>query len=262
MTLTVGEINYANVYPIFNSLRGTQGLKFVKGVPSHLNRALSEGAIDLAFCSSIEYARGADKYLIIPDISISCLNRVKSVMLFSKLPVEELSGEKIYLTGESGTSVVLLEIILREYYGLSPVFTDNPDEAVAELNIGDRALFKYYNEKSPHVYDMCFEWNRFTGLPFVFALWIVRRETAETKRAELERFISKLSEIKEDSKNNLAALLDHYTFKGLSNFEILDYWETICYDLTEKHVKGLLYFYSLAKKLGRIKEIPPLRFFV
>jgi chorismate dehydratase len=176
--------------------------------------------------------------------------------------MEELRWKKVYLTGESSTSVVLFRILINEMYGFQPEFTDREEEASARVLIGDRALFELYNGQNVHVYDLCTLWNSHTGLPFVFALWIVRKETAEKKRAELEDFVVKLADIKKDSKHNLAALLDYYTFKGLTSYQIIDYWETISYDLTDRHVQGLLKFYSYAHKYGVLKEVPPINFFI
>lgn len=260
--LSIGQIDYANVYPIFHQLQKLDKYKLVKGVPSFLNSAIREGGIDAAFCSCIEYARNPEKYYVIPNISISCLDRVKSVMLFSNKPIEELKGTEIYLTGESATSIVLFEILMREKYGISPSFTRDNADAPACVLIGDKALFGTYNGEWGYVYDLCSLWQEFTGLPFVFALWIVRKETVEEKYEEVAEFVKNLDEIKRDSKKNLATLLDHYTLRGLSSYQIIDYWETINYDLSDNHIQGLLKYFSLAKKIGRLKKVPALEFFV
>jgi len=86
--LRIGEIQYANVYPIFYYLKKvpSQDFKFVRGVPSYLNKMLMEGCLDTSALSSITYARFQEHSLIIPEISISSIGKVKSVMLFSNLP--------------------------------------------------------------------------------------------------------------------------------------------------------------------------------
>jgi len=254
--LSIGQIDYANVYPIFFQLRKLDRYKLIKGVP-----AIREGGVDAAFCSCIEYARYSEKYMVVPNISISGIDQVKSVMLFSSKPIEELAGTEIYLTGESGTSVVLFEILMREKYGIAPTFTKENDNAEAKVLIGDKALFGTYNGNSKYVYDLCSLWREFTGLPFVFALWIVRRDAVQRNRDEVAEFVSTLDDIKRDSKKNLAALLDHYTMKGLTNYQILDYWDIINYDLSDKHIEGLMQYFTLAKKIGRVKEVPELQFF-
>lgn len=260
--LNVGQIDYANVYPIFFQLNQLNKYKMVKGVPSFLNSAIRDGGIDTAICSCIEYARNPEKYYIIPNNSISGIDCVKSVMLFSRKPIEDLAGTEVYLTGESGTSVVLFEIIMREKYGIRPVFTKEDKDTEARVLIGDKALFSTYNGDWPYVYDLCTLWREFTGLPFVFALWIIRKETADARHDEVAEFARILTEIKGNSKKNLAALLDHYTFKGLTSYQIIDYWEIINYDLSDSHIQGLLKYFSFAKKIDRIKKVPALEFFV
>lgn len=260
--LNIGQIDYANVYPIFHHLAKLNRYRLVKGVPSFLNTAIREGGVDAAFCSCIEYARNPEKYYVIPNISISCLEKVKSVMLFSEIPLEDLEGQEIYLTGESGTSVVLFEILMRERYSINPVFTTENKDAKACVLIGDKALFNTYNGNWAYVYDLGTLWREFTGLPFVFALWIVRKEAVNDRYEEVAEFAETLIDIKNDSKKNLAALLDHYTFKGLSSYQIIDYWEIINYELTESHIQGLLKYFSYARKIGRIKKVPALEFFV
>lgn len=260
--LNVGQIDYANVYPIFFHLQKLNGFKLVKGVPSYLNTAIREGVIDLSPCSCIEYARNPENYYIIPNISISSVDEVKSVLLFSDVPIESLGGEEVYLTSESGTSIVLFEILMREKYGITPNFTKDNTNAKAKVFIGDTALFGYYNDKSKYIYDLGTLWKEFTGLPFVFALWIIRKDKADGDRVEVLEFVRLLDRIKKDSKTNLAALIDHYQMKGLTSWQIIDYWEIINYDLSDSHIQGLLNYFRYAEKIGRIKKVPSLDFFV
>ena len=113
--LRIGEISYLNCTPIFSMLRSRFAdpeYQFVCGTPAELNQRLRSAEIDICPSSSIEYARNPDSYLILPDISIASIGAVKSVLLFSPLPIEALNGAEIALTGESETSVALLKILL------------------------------------------------------------------------------------------------------------------------------------------------------
>ena len=258
--LNIGEINYANVFPIFNSLKKYQNLKFVSSFPSFLNRAVREGGVDITPCSSIEYGRNSSNYLIIPEISISSITQVKSVCLFSNYDIKYLAGKKVFLTSESGTSVVLLKIIFKKFYDITVNFTINEMDADAFLYIGDKALFEYYNKNFKYIYDLGNEWYNFTSLPFVYALWLVTKEAVSQKKEEVEEFKNILLKIKSNSKQNLSALIDHYYFKGLSSYQIIDYWETIDYELSEKHIKGLKEFFKMAHEIGEIKSVPDINF--
>ena len=148
-SLTIGHIAYANCEPFFHYLResGFEG-RIHSGVPAELNRMLASGELDLSPSSSFEYQRNPDDYLLLPDFSISSFGAVKSVLLFSPEPIESLHGKNIYLTGESASSIHLLQILLREYFGFSEVLCKVPEgdletlvhEQNPALLIGDRAL--------------------------------------------------------------------------------------------------------------------------
>jgi chorismate dehydratase len=91
MTLRVGRIPYINCYPVYGGIdRGvvTLDAELVDGIPSHLNRLMARGALDISVISAVEYARDAARYLLLPDLAISCDGPVRSVMLFSRVPAE------------------------------------------------------------------------------------------------------------------------------------------------------------------------------
>ena len=91
MSLTVGQITYANCAPFFNYLQesGFNG-NVVRGVPAELNRLLAAGQLDICPSSSIEYARNASNYLLLPGHSISSIGPVQSVLLFTDIPMASL----------------------------------------------------------------------------------------------------------------------------------------------------------------------------
>jgi len=91
----VGRIPYVNCYPVYGAIdRGVVplGATVVTGVPSALNRHMAEGTLDISVVSAVEYARDARRYLLLPDLAISCDGPVRSVMLFSRGPAEALDG--------------------------------------------------------------------------------------------------------------------------------------------------------------------------
>lgn len=202
MTLSVGHITYANCLPWFHCLRqsGFDGT-IVDGVPAELNRLLASGKIDICPSSSIEYARHPDDYLILPGHSISSNGPVESVLLFSPGPLTGLNGVPIAITGESATSVALLKVLLKEFIRLDDVLFYVPEDPIEELIaagvpallIGDRALkMSAKGQPAENIIDLGALWYHFTNLPFVFALWIVRRGVAQEKGEEVARFVQQL----------------------------------------------------------------------
>jgi len=268
--LRVGRIPYANLLPIFHGL-GTAGMpagvSFVDGHPSELNRKLRDGELDLAPSSSIEYAVRPDRYLLCPDISISSKRRVMSVLLLSNGPLLRLPPDPIAVTGNSDTSITLLEILLRESLGRANLLvrTELPArEALrrypAHLVIGDEAIRAAVDGVAPHVTDLGEWWWRETGKPFVFALWIAARSAWEERRDPLSRFSAALLTAKRSAQ--AAIRRGEYTWGGPDWIppDFRDaYWRGLSYDLGEE-AEGLSLFYELAAKIGRIPAAPPLRF--
>ena len=271
MSLSVGHITYANCVPFFHYL-SQAGFEetIVPGVPSRLNRLLAQGEVDVSPSSSFEYGRNWRDYLLLPDLSISSRGAVQSVLLFAPGPLEELEGVEIALTGESATSVNLLKILLKEFIGFREVRAAVPQTSVEDLVasgapallIGDRALKAALNPPKGHIHDLGELWFRFTGLPFVFALWIVRRTSAAVKSAELRRLIAQLHE----SLRRAFGSLEHLAAQTperlwLGETRLVDYWRCMSYDLGPEHLEGLKLYFSLLIKHDLLAEEPEIRFF-
>lgn len=270
-TLRVGRIPYANLLPIFHALEeggGPEGVAYVVGHPSELNRRLREGELDISPSSSIEYAVRPEAYLLCPDISISCRSRVMSVLLLSNGPLRDLPPEPVAVTGSSDTSVTLLEILLRESLGRKNLLLRTelpPAEALrkypAYLAIGDEAIRASIAGTAPFVTDLGEWWRGETGKPFVFALWIAARAAWEDDRREpLSRFAGALRTAKRSVQ--AAIRRGEYPWGGPDwippGFREA-YWQCLSYDLAGE-AEGLALFFRLAEKIGRIPSAPPLRF--
>lgn len=271
MTLSIGHIEYANCTPIFTALSNgfdCTGYRFVTGVPARLNALLRSGELDLSPSSSIEYALAHEEYCLLPELSISAIGPVKSVFLFSRVPIEELDGSTIGLSAESDTSVNLLKVLLARKYGFRNFFerTSQPlNQALAcypgLLLIGDAALKGAAASGTCHVYDLGELWHGFTGLPFVFALWIVRRDAARAKGRELlalGRDLIAAKKLAYASYPEIAASCRERQWLGTS--ELVDYWRTISYDLTPAHIEGARCFFRHAFEMGLIPAEPEICF--
>ncbi|WP_298439331.1 menaquinone biosynthetic enzyme MqnA/MqnD family protein [Geobacter sp.] len=267
MSLTIGQIVYANCTPIFSALQNSfdcSGYRFVRGVPSHLNRLLATGEIDVCPSSSIEYGKHSDRYLILPDLSISAVGAVKSVFLFSMVPIEELDGAAIGMTTESDTSVALLRIILATFYGFVNRFERTHLEIATALEhfpglllIGDNALKGSLTHRGYKVYDLGELWHRFTGLPFVFALWLVRRDTVARFPSEVARLSADLIRAKQLAYDSYPLIAESAAERAwIDQARLVDYWRTISYDLTPHHIEGARRFFSHASDLGLLPSIP------
>lgn len=264
--LRIGRINYANMFPIFYMLEhgcDCSAYRFIEGVPSELNRLLREGEIDISPSSSIEYLRHKDMYTILDGHSISSFGPIGSILLFSTRPLETLGGSTILTSSQSETSVVLLDIILKKFYSIECIlkpsnnsFSKALEYYPAYLLIGDDALKAVSgcklqvagNNSKLYVYDLGNIWYQHTGLPFVFALWIARKDS-ETKML-IGKFRMDLSKAKDAALKNLKTIArEFYLTNIIAEDEIVSYWEGISYDLNNEHKKGLELFRKYAEEL-------------
>jgi chorismate dehydratase len=200
----VGAVTYLNARPlVFSLAKIAPQVELTFDLPSRLADALAAGRLDVAMIPSIEYARG-DGYSIISDACIACDGAVRSVKLYSRVPLERLRS--LALDEGSRTSAALVRILLKERFGVSPETRQlpigvSPDDVPTDavMLIGDRGMLPG-SGRFAFEWDLGEEWSRWTGLPFVFALWIARPDVelpgvAEVLAAARDDGASRLEEI-------------------------------------------------------------------
>jgi chorismate dehydratase len=263
--LRIGKINFLNLYPIFYTLEkecDPSRFEFIEGTPAELNGLLRDGELDISPSSSIEYLRNQEMYTLIEGHSISATGPIMSILLFSTLPIEELDKKMILASSQSETSTALLKIILKKFYRFdNRILISDSDlveglrSASAYMLIGDDALRA---ARSPaitedpshiHVYDLGEIWFRNTGLPFVYALWMGRKECC-SEEAFIE-FIERLDGAKKHAKDHFRDIASEMTKKqSMIIDDPVAYWNIISYDLNEDHKEGLKLFDRLIKEQG------------
>ena len=279
--LNLGKINYLNCWPLFNQLQTaltSECFNLISGHPARLNAGLKEGRIDISPSSSMLLAHdnADDDYFILPDITIASLTEVRSVILLSRKPLNELNHNTISLTNQSLTSIFLLKIILFHFHKLNPdsisftagEFSTNTSPPDAALIIGDQALKFYHNPPADYkVYDLGRLWYEFTGLPFVYALWIGRKSALQEKSSIIKDLHCALKKIITDLPEKFArltpcALAETENRAEITPAQLTSYWQqAISYRLDQPALAGLDLFYQLAWKMGLIKQVPKLEFF-
>jgi chorismate dehydratase len=280
LMLRLGNIDYSNCYPIHGPvLEGDrpEWLTVVDGTPSELNGLLATGGLDLAPGSSIELARHAREYAALRGLCIGSDGPVESIILATRHPPEELDGRPVALPTASATSRILLKILLETRLGIEPRWLDfdqrsgDPLErrgtdgrgtgdrtADAALFIGDVALRRQPGEGEAHV-DLGAEWKAWTGLPFVYALWLVARSAAGSGETEdlHRRFLAQRDSV----APGLGSLAERAAPRfGFPPERLRSYWARIRYDLDPRMLAGLERFLSLAADLGEAPPPTDLRF--
>ncbi len=271
--LKLGKIGYLNVLPLYYPLESgavPNPFQIISGAPAHLNQLMAEGELDLSVVSSIEYARHNERYYILPDLSISCCGAVKSVLLFSRVPICELDGSEVLVSTQSHTSIALLKILFAFHLGLQAAFkpgncTDvllqgKPTQAF--LAIGDEALRLQRCSFYPHRLDLGKAWHAWTGLPFVFALWVIQRQTVDRWNGCLRAAVEMLWAAKRWGAAHSHIICEEAVKKRLlSCTELEEYYGGLNFDLSSRQQEGLRLFYSYLAKTGEITSVPQLEIY-
>jgi chorismate dehydratase len=264
--MRLGRIAYINCAPVYGAIdRGIVPApgELVTGTPAELNDLLVAGELDVSVISAVEYARHAKALVLLPELAISCDGPVRSVALFSRRPVGQLDGRTVLLSASSRTSVALLELLCREVWQIAPKFAEARAEAQdldtlaalpheAVLVIGDAALALAARGTYPHRYDLGAEWKRWTGLPFVFAVWAARRsaDPAAVQRGHAALLASRMWGL---------AHLDELAADGARSCSVpratcLEYLSGLDYAFTYKHLAGLTDFFRRLAAHGIVPD--------
>ena len=267
----LGRIGYLNVLPVYHPLEAgiiPHDFEIVSGPPALLNTMMERGELHLSSGSCIEYARRSERYLLVPDMAIGSNGPVMSVLLLSRVPIEELGGKSICVSGESHTSVALLKLLMarrgvkvRFENGLVSTRIRDPDPPVAFLAIGDEALRLRDHPEYPQRLDLGEAWRAWTGLPFVFGLWFVSREAVERKVFTADP-AALLQAGRDWGLSHMDAILE-LTRHGcpLTREELIQYYAGLVYHMREQELEGLKLFYVRLHEAGLLDAVPPLEFF-
>lgn len=260
--MRIGSVPYLNAKPLvdwFHTEAATGFGEIEYAVPSILATMLRSGEIDVANCSIFEGLRQPGLVLI-PDISISADGAVKSVRLFSRVPLDRIRS--VALDTSSLTSTALTQILLKDAIGISPRYVHHPPHLDAMLTacdagllIGDLKLFDL--QPDTVVYDLGLGWKEMTGLPFVYAGWLARPDRAT---AEMARLLT-------GAKRWGVARTEMLAIKWAERMALpiarcVDYFDNVMdYDLSALQIEAMQCFQQKCVEHGLIPELHALPVF-
>lgn len=232
----LGTVSYLNALPLLQGL----SLPIRKEVPSQLWKLFQQGVLDSALLSTYN-ALHLEESAIVDGVAIASRGEVYSVILAYEGELEQL--KEIELDASSHTSNHLLQIILKEFYGLTPKYvtaaTTSKNTVLPRLMIGDPTI-EFRKKATCSILDLGAEWFRFTQLPFVFAVWCLKKESLHQELLRVALRQAKSEGLLQ--RPFLAAQQPDPAFA-------LRYWtDYISYELGEEEWKGLKLFGKLLQQ--------------
>jgi chorismate dehydratase len=243
----VGSVGYLNAVPL------TRGLEeeVLYATPSKLAKLLRKDELDAGLVSIVEVLFN-DRYDILDGIAIASLGEVKSVLLAHRRPLEE--AREIYCDPASLTSVELLRVLLAER-GLKPEFKPLQSYALAQLPdyallIGDPALDFLLGPHEHEIWDLGAAWYELTQLPFVYAVWALRRGV---ENSTLKRLLREARDFGLDTLDTIIRSRTEYTLQFRQDYLG---WH-IHFHLGADEKRGLNRFIELLNKHSSQTIYPP-----
>ncbi|MFF2908106.1 menaquinone biosynthetic enzyme MqnA/MqnD family protein [Paenibacillus sp. NPDC057934] len=261
----IGKISYTNSWPVFHNFHPSSlkyPAKMVSEVPAVLNRGMSEGSIHVGALSSFAYAEASDRLLLLPSLSVSSDGPVRSILLFSRKPLEEIANGVIAVTNTSATSTNLLKIIMQKAIGGRPQYISaEPDldammeQADACLLIGDNAIKASWQNEGYVVTDLGEFWKNWTGHGMTFAVWAVNRDAARNKFDAVAEIAEAFAESKRRGVRDLAPIVSE-AMRAVGGTEAYwyGYFRNLCYDFEERQQEGLNLYFRYAYEMGLLPQ--------
>jgi len=228
----IGSVPYLNARPLHWTIQEPVTLL----EPSQLVVELAAGRLQAALVPVVEVLENADAYHIVDGVAIGSINSVYSVVLVHTLPVVRI--KTVALDQASKTSNQLIRVLLQKYYHLHPRYVSPGEPAEGRLIIGDPAIAYRQSHPDERYFDLAQSWHAHTGLPFVFAVWAVRRDAPNAEGLA--------NNLRAAAKEGLAArgeiARNHFEYRYLT--------EHLYYHLAQPQKKALSAFASDLVEIG------------
>jgi chorismate dehydratase len=244
--IKISAVSYTNSKPFLYGLQHTNIINKIDlsmDIPADCAQKLIDNKVDIGLIP-VAATLNIPQWQIVSDYCIGAVGAVNSVFIFSNCEIQDI--KTLQLDPESRSSNNLARVLLKHYWKLTPqLVTDavdysaSADKNTAFVQIGDRTFGKTGNY--PYVYDLAEEWQKFTGLPFVFAAWIANKPIP--------------NEFIEEFNKSLKYGLDHRSelFAELPtrpDFDVEDYlMHKIDFELTNSKKQALFLFLDYIKAL-------------
>lgn len=239
--IKISAVSYLNTKPFLHGLYISSvknKIKLTQDTPAQSAQKLLTGEIDIGLVPIAVIPQLKNPQIVSP-FCIGANGKVKTVCLFSDVPLEEINT--IYLDYQSRTSVLLVQLLMKEYWKKEVTFLpalegyeNTIKNNIAAVIIGDRAIANL--GKYAYEYDLAEAWKQYTNLPFVFAAWVSNKEIEQD-------FLDDFNAALQIGLSNRSQLLEQYINYNSPYFSVKDYWNTnIQYELDSSKKQALELF--------------------
>jgi chorismate dehydratase len=246
--IKISVVSYLNSKPFLYGIEHSDILKEIDlqlDIPSVCAQKLMDGKVDIGLIPVAVIPQLKESY-IISDYCIGAIGKVSSVMLYSQVPLASI--KRILLDYQSRTSVTLVRVLAKEFWNISPEwipastdFENSIQDDTAAVIIGDRTFG--LENKYAYVYDLSQEWEKFTGLPFVFACWVANKKLPET-------FINDFNKVLKYGIDHRSQLIEELRATAAYNTDIEKYLtRSISYEYDNPKKRALALFLDYVGKL-------------
>lgn len=267
IVIRVGHNPNTNMLPMFHFLDKEHPLlELVTAEPAGHNAMLADGRIDTAPISAFSFGEHWQDYAVLSNLSVSNKGRVGSILLFSKVALQELDGLTVALADTSATSVNLTKVLLQHYYGVTPRYLTMPPDlqvmfakADAALLIADAAIQAAFHQPDCYIYDLGEEWLRQTGCSMTYAVWAFPRKLISEREEELKTVYRLLLTAKTQALANMEAVVRTcQNMLGGSRQFWQDYFSRFDYGLDQGVVSGLTKYLNICFEQNLLPSRPEL----
>lgn len=236
--LRIGHMPYTNSLTFYASMPRDE-VELVTLPPRNMADAMRRGQLDAGPLPIYEVLKLSPHVTPVGNYGVATMGPARSVLLFSQVACDELTGKTVAVTSHTSTSVQLLRILMADLWRVTDVDLAGPyQECDAKLLIGDEAMRfgraqSAARDRYGYVYDLGEEWLRLTGLPFVFARWVARAD------ADIDRIHNLLCRSFEYGVAHTEDLARSVAVEGYSASEIYDYIASFAYELGQDEVAAI-----------------------
>ncbi|HRH57584.1 MAG TPA: menaquinone biosynthesis protein [Chitinophagales bacterium] len=239
--IKISAVSYLNTKPFLHGLDISSvknKIKLTQDTPAQSAQKLLTGEIDIGLVPIAVIPQLKNPQIVSP-FCIGANGKVKTVCLFSDVPLEEINT--IYLDYQSRTSVLLVQLLMKEYWKRNVTFLpalegyeNSIKNNIAAVIIGDRAIANL--GKYAYEYDLAEAWKQYTDLPFVFAAWVSNKEIEQD-------FLDDFNAALQIGWSNRSQLLEQYKNYNSPYFSVKEYWSNnIQYELDSDKKQALELF--------------------